>query len=79
MTMEKALIHGSRNAADVPATGVCLESHERAKRIGARLEVWSEVAAGTEVELSIPGSIAYEAFSVRRRPPAFPQEEGTEP
>ena len=26
VTMEKALIHGSRNAADVPATGVCLES-----------------------------------------------------
>jgi signal transduction histidine kinase/ligand-binding sensor domain-containing protein len=40
--------------------------HERAKRIGAQLEVWSEVAAGTEVELSIPGSIAYETFPARR-------------
>jgi signal transduction histidine kinase len=34
---------------------------ERAKRIGARLEFWSEVGAGTEVELSIPASIAYAA------------------
>ncbi len=40
--------------------------HERAKRIGAQLEVWSELAAGTEVELSIPGSIAYETFPARR-------------
>jgi signal transduction histidine kinase/ligand-binding sensor domain-containing protein len=33
---------------------------ERAREIGAQLEMWSEVGAGTEVELSIPGSIAYE-------------------
>jgi len=39
---------------------------ERAKRIGAQLEVWSEVAAGTEVELSIPASIAYERFPAHR-------------
>jgi signal transduction histidine kinase len=32
---------------------------ERAKRIGGKLEVWTETGAGTEVELSIPGSIAY--------------------
>jgi len=34
---------------------------ERAKRIGGQLDVWSKVGAGTEVELSIAGSIAYEA------------------
>lgn len=34
---------------------------ERAKRIGGQLEIWSKAGAGTEVELSIPGSIAYEA------------------
>jgi hypothetical protein len=34
---------------------------ERAKRIGARLEFWSEAGAGTEVKLSIPASIAYGA------------------
>ena len=32
---------------------------ERAKRIGARLEFWSEAGAGTEVALSIPAGIAY--------------------
>jgi signal transduction histidine kinase/ligand-binding sensor domain-containing protein len=34
---------------------------ERAKRIGGQLDVWSKAGAGTEVELSIPGSIAYGA------------------
>jgi signal transduction histidine kinase len=38
-----------------------LGMRERAKRIGARLEFWSEVGAGTEVELNIPASIAYYA------------------
>jgi signal transduction histidine kinase len=33
---------------------------ERADQIGAQLEIWSEVGAGTEVELRIPGSSAYE-------------------
>ena len=34
---------------------------ERAKRIGARLDFWSEIEAGTEVQLTIPASIAYQA------------------
>jgi ligand-binding sensor domain-containing protein/signal transduction histidine kinase len=33
--------------------------HERAKRIGARLDLWSEAGAGTEVELTVPASVAY--------------------
>jgi len=33
---------------------------ERAQRIGARLDFWSETGAGTEVELMVPGKIAYE-------------------
>jgi signal transduction histidine kinase len=33
---------------------------ERAQQAGAQLEIWSEVGAGTELELRIPGSIAYE-------------------
>jgi signal transduction histidine kinase len=41
--------------------GMC----ERAKRIGGQLEVWSRAGAGTEVELSIPGSIAYQAPAKR--------------
>jgi signal transduction histidine kinase len=32
---------------------------ERAEEIGARLDIWSVAGAGTEVELSIPASIAY--------------------
>jgi signal transduction histidine kinase len=36
---------------------------ERAKRIGGQLEVWSEHKAGTEVELTVPGSIAYGSSS----------------
>ncbi len=33
---------------------------ERAERIGACLHVWSSATAGTEVELSVPGHIAFE-------------------
>ena len=33
---------------------------ERAKRVGGQLDVWSKLGAGTEVELRIPGQIAYE-------------------
>jgi ligand-binding sensor domain-containing protein/signal transduction histidine kinase len=32
---------------------------ERAKQIGARLDFWTEAGAGTEVELTVPSSIAY--------------------
>lgn len=32
---------------------------ERAGRIGSRLKVWSDAAAGTEVELSVPARFAY--------------------
>ncbi len=32
---------------------------ERAKRIGAQLDFWSEAGAGTEVELTVPASVAY--------------------
>jgi signal transduction histidine kinase len=39
---------------------------ERAKLAGGKLTVWSELDAGTEVELSIPASIAYAASPSRR-------------
>ena len=44
---------------------------ERAKRIGARLGVWSENGAGTEVELTVPASVAYAGPYPRRRPGLF--------
>jgi signal transduction histidine kinase len=33
--------------------------HERARKIGAHLEIWSRHRLGTEVELRVPASIAY--------------------
>ena len=33
---------------------------ERAERIGAQLDFWSEVGAGTEVQLAVPAAVAYE-------------------
>jgi signal transduction histidine kinase len=42
---------------------------ERAERIGGRLSVWSRTSSGTEVELSVPGPVAFEsqAASLRQR------------
>jgi signal transduction histidine kinase len=40
---------------------------ERAKRIGSRVEFWTEEGAGTEVELVIPAAIAYEKARDGRR------------
>jgi hypothetical protein len=40
---------------------------ERAQRIGARLDFWSEVGAGTEVELTVPASMAYQKGRDGRR------------
>lgn len=34
---------------------------ERAERIGAQLDFWSEAGAGTEVQLAVPAAAAYEA------------------
>jgi len=33
---------------------------ERAERIGARVDFWSELGEGTEVEMAIPAAVAYE-------------------
>ena len=38
---------------------------ERAKRIGGEMDVWSELGAGTEVELRIGASIAYKTYPSR--------------
>jgi ligand-binding sensor domain-containing protein/signal transduction histidine kinase len=35
-------------------------ARERAERIGAQLDFWSEAGVGTEVELTVPASVAYE-------------------
>jgi signal transduction histidine kinase len=40
---------------------------ERAELIGGRLDVWSELDSGTEVELSVPASVAYATSRSPRR------------
>jgi hypothetical protein len=35
---------------------------ERAARIGGKLDVWSGPGAGTEIQLTIPGRIAFRVF-----------------
>jgi signal transduction histidine kinase len=42
---------------------------ERAEQMGAQLSLWSELGAGTEVELRIPGSVAYDAHGRRGEAP----------
>ena len=42
--------------------------HERARAVGGKLAVWSELVSGTEAELTIPASIAYAKSPVARRP-----------
>jgi signal transduction histidine kinase/ligand-binding sensor domain-containing protein len=39
--------------------------YERAKALGAQFHVWSERRAGTEIELNVPSSIAYQGSSSR--------------
>jgi signal transduction histidine kinase len=46
--------------------GLC-GMRERARQVGGKLEIWSRPGAGTEIELSITGSIAYHAPTGRLR------------
>jgi signal transduction histidine kinase/ligand-binding sensor domain-containing protein len=40
---------------------------ERAQQIGAKLDVWSQTGAGTEIQLAVAASIAYRRTSARSR------------
>jgi hypothetical protein len=55
---------------------------ERAQQIGAELSLWSEVGAGTEVELRIPDSVVYmpshHLGTVRRLFGAFVRKDSTD-
>jgi signal transduction histidine kinase len=44
---------------------------ERAKRIGADLNIWSGAGAGAEVDLKVPAQIAYHSSQKKRRNLAF--------
>jgi nitrate/nitrite-specific signal transduction histidine kinase len=50
---------GQESAGHWGLTGL----RERAKLMGGHLDVWSELESGTEVELTIPASIAYACIS----------------
>lgn len=39
---------------------------ERAEKIGAKLKVWSRAAAGTEIELTVPGHVAFQSHPFAR-------------
>jgi ligand-binding sensor domain-containing protein/signal transduction histidine kinase len=54
--IQPAILHQGGSAGHWGLPGM----RERAKRIGGQLNVWSRPRAGTEVELTIPGSIVYE-------------------
>jgi hypothetical protein len=47
------------------AIGALVGIRERARQIGAELQIWSELGAGTEVELRIPASVAYNTATGR--------------
>jgi signal transduction histidine kinase len=40
---------------------------ERAKLIGANLEVWSKAECGTEIDLTLPASTAYARTAAQHR------------
>ena len=51
---------------------------ERAELVGGRLDVWSEVGAGTEIDLTIPAAKAYAAARAGRRTWWFAKRTGTD-
>ena len=40
---------------------------ERAAAIGTQLEIWTREGAGTEIQLTVPGSIAYKSLGAQRK------------
>jgi signal transduction histidine kinase len=60
--IDPAILSGQRNKGHYGLYGM----RQRATLIGGNLAVWSEVGAGTEVELRVPSNIAFAA--VRKQP-----------
>ncbi len=52
---------------------------ERASQVGAQLNVWSKPGVGTEVDLSVPGSIAYDRNENRNGAPHHQKHVRKEP
>jgi hypothetical protein len=49
------ILHGGAPSGHWGLAGM----HERTKKIGGRLQIWSESGAGTEAELTLPARLAY--------------------
>jgi signal transduction histidine kinase len=54
--MDPKVLEAGRRAGHWGVPGV----RERAQKLGARLDFWSEAGAGTEVQLTVPAGVAYE-------------------
>ena len=50
---------------------------ERGRQIGAKLDIWTAVGAGTEIDVSVKGAVAYIRFTNRWRQ-LLRKPEGTE-
>jgi ligand-binding sensor domain-containing protein/signal transduction histidine kinase len=46
---------------------------ERAEKVGGKFRVWSRAAAGTEVELTVPGHVAFQPHALARQRQGFPR------
>ena len=44
---------------------------ERARQTGGKLDIWSSTGGGTEIDLTVPASIAYDKSAGRFRLPLF--------
>lgn len=55
------------DAGERPGHFGLLGMRERAKKLGAHLEVWSKPGAGTEVELRVPANVAYRRLRTEAR------------
>jgi signal transduction histidine kinase len=53
------ITHAVMEAGEAPGHFGLVGMRERAKKLGAHLEVWSRPGAGTEVDLRVPGRVAY--------------------
>jgi signal transduction histidine kinase/ligand-binding sensor domain-containing protein len=60
--MDAQVLNGEGRAGHFGLPGI----RERAQLMGGNLELWSNVGSGTEVELTVPASTAYDAGRSRR-------------
>jgi signal transduction histidine kinase len=51
---------------------------ERAQRIGAQLNLWSRAETGTEVELTVPGTTAYQVHGAKSKRSWFRRSSGVD-